>query len=216
MAVLSIILGYVLGSIPFAYLIARRARNCDIREVGYGNAGTLNVAHEMGWLLGSAVLVGDVGKGALSTWVARRFGLADWMVLLTGLAAMLGHNFPLFLGFRGGKGLATGLGVLLTLMPGEMFVALLVLALFYLVISRNIAFSAIVSMVFLSWLAAWRELVAPLVIAPWAVLVTMGTRALPQAWRTWVSSTDKRDLILHEFLFPHRGREPRNDANEEV
>lgn len=214
MAILSIILGYVLGSIPFAYLVARWARNCDIRKVGYGNVGTLNVAHEMGWLLGSVVLVGDAGKGALATWLARRCSLVEWMVLLAGLAAMLGHNFPLFLGFQGGKGLATGLGVLLVLMPGETLAALLVLGVFYLVISRNIAFSTIISMIFLSWLAAWREQSAPLVIAPWSVLAVMGTRALPQAWRTWVSSPDKRNLILHVFLFPRHKEKPRDDANE--
>ena len=213
MVILSVVVGYVLGSIPFAYLVARVARNCDIREVGYRNMGTLNVAHQMGWLLGSVVLVGDVGKGALATWIARRFALADWMVLLVRLAAMLGHNFPLFLGFRGGKGLATGLGVLLVLTPGETLVTLFVLALLYLVISRNVAFSAIVGMIFLSGLAAWRRQAAPLVVAPWAVLVTMGTRALPQAWRTWIDSPDKRDLILHRFAFLRRGKELREDID---
>lgn len=71
-------------------------------------------------------------------------------------------------------------------------------------------------MIFLSWLAAWQEHVTPLVIAPWAVLVTTGTRALPQAWRTWVNSPDKRDLFLHRFLFPRRREDSRNDANEEA
>jgi glycerol-3-phosphate acyltransferase PlsY len=181
--------------------------------MGSRNVGTLNVAQQMGWVLGSVVLAGDGGKGALAVWMARRLGLSDWSGLLAGLAAIVGHNYPLFLSFRGGKGLATGLGVLLMLMPGETAVAMLLLGFIYLVISASVSAGAIVSLIFLSGLAAWRGQSTPLVVAPWAVLLAMGTRALPEAWRVWVSSPDKRELILHGFLFPRRAKEPVEEPN---
>jgi glycerol-3-phosphate acyltransferase PlsY len=113
--------GYLLGSIPFGLILGRRLAGVDVRQAGSGNIGATNVARTAGRKAGVATLVLDVGKGALpvaaATWFfggAARAG--DWPAL-TGLAAFLGHVFPAWLRFRGGKGVATAFGVFLALSP---------------------------------------------------------------------------------------------------
>lgn len=113
-----IALAYVLGSIPFGYLLVRVFRKQDIRSQGSGNIGATNVARSGAKGLGVATLLLDIGKGLLAVELGRHvaggsYDLAAWAAL----AAVVGHIFPLWLGFRGGKGVATGLGVFLGLVP---------------------------------------------------------------------------------------------------
>ena len=129
-----IVLGYLSGSIPFAYIAGRLFKGVDIRTVGTKNMGAHNVMLEVGRGVGIAVLLLDMGKGALPVLVAHWLGLPDWMALLAGVAAVLGHNFPLFLGFSGGWGLATSIGVVVVLMPREALVAAVVLRILYILI----------------------------------------------------------------------------------
>ncbi|MGI6603509.1 MAG: glycerol-3-phosphate 1-O-acyltransferase PlsY [bacterium] len=113
----SVLIAYLLGSIPFGYLIAK-AKGRDIRRLGSGNIGTANTARVLGLPLALAVFLGDATKGLvgvlLGNWLG---GGAVWGGLLGGLAAICGHNWSLFLGFRGGKGVATAFGVLLAISP---------------------------------------------------------------------------------------------------
>lgn len=104
---------YLLGSIPFGYLIVK-ARGSDIRETGSGNIGAANVARNAGALAGILTLLLDAAKGYLAVWVAARWTHGDdrWMMSAAFLA-VIGHMFPVWLRFKGGKGVATGLGVLL-------------------------------------------------------------------------------------------------------
>jgi len=118
-AIIAIIIAYLLGSIPFAYIAGRLIKGVDIRQVGGGNMGALNVMHEVGTAVGYAVFIADIAKGLLSVFVARWLGLSLILVLIVGFAAVAGHNWPIFLGFRGGKGGATIMGVLLALIPLE-------------------------------------------------------------------------------------------------
>jgi acyl-phosphate glycerol 3-phosphate acyltransferase len=122
---------YLTGAIPFGYLIAR-SRGVDIFKVGSGNIGATNVGRVLGKKLGILVFVLDVLKGALPVAVALalqretpEFLTRGWLEVGAGLAAFLGHLFPLYLGFRGGKGVATGAGVALVLVPGPTVAALL-------------------------------------------------------------------------------------------
>ncbi|HEY33385.1 MAG TPA: glycerol-3-phosphate acyltransferase [Dehalococcoidia bacterium] len=115
----AVIVGYLLGSIPFAYMAARAKGNVDIREVGGGNMGSLNVMREVGLGIGYAVWIADIAKGMLAVFIARWLGLEQIWVFAAGFAAVLGHNWPIFLGFKGGKGAATVTGVLLSLVPRE-------------------------------------------------------------------------------------------------
>jgi glycerol-3-phosphate acyltransferase PlsY len=113
----AILLGYLLGSIPFAHLITSRRTGLAIREVGEGNAGARNVWHVVGpnWGLVVGLLDGLKGLGAVL--LARALGASEAGALLAGPAAILGHAFPLFLHFQGGKGVATTAGVLMGWMP---------------------------------------------------------------------------------------------------
>jgi len=115
------LLAYLVGSIPFGYLTARLVSGDDIRQLGSGNIGATNVARILGARWGLAVLVLDAFKGGLPVWgvplllgLDTGSGTANWRVLC-GLSAVVGHIFPIWLKFRGGKGVATALGVVLVL-----------------------------------------------------------------------------------------------------
>jgi glycerol-3-phosphate acyltransferase PlsY len=104
---------YLLGSIPFGYLIVRFAGGGDIRGMGSGNIGATNVAREAGSLPGLLTLLLDAGKGYLAVWIAARVGGNVRWMMMAALLALIGHMFPVWLGFHGGKGVATGVGVFL-------------------------------------------------------------------------------------------------------
>jgi glycerol-3-phosphate acyltransferase PlsY len=109
-----VVLGYFLGSIPFGYLLVRLSGGGDIRFQGSGNIGATNVARTSGWSVGAATLVLDVAKGFLAVWLAEHFSRGNIRIMMyAGLAAILGHVFPVWLKFEGGKGVATALGVFL-------------------------------------------------------------------------------------------------------
>jgi len=122
LSVLSIIIAYLLGSIPFAYIIGKLS-GLDVRRVGDRNVGTFNVFRHAGWGAGIATLVADVGKGALAIVVAKLLSAHELVVFGAGVAAVIGHNWPVFLRFRGGRGLAVVIGALLALLPIEMLIA---------------------------------------------------------------------------------------------
>jgi glycerol-3-phosphate acyltransferase PlsY len=115
----AVIIGYLLGSIPFAYIATRIKGGVDIRQVGGGNMGALNVMREIDRGAGYAVWIADMAKGMLAVYIAQWLGLSPVWVYTAGFAAIIGHNWPIFLKFRGGKGGATTLGILLTLVPRE-------------------------------------------------------------------------------------------------
>lgn len=123
-AVLSAVLAYLLGSIPSAVWIGKRFHNIDVREHGSGNAGTTNTIRVLGWTTGIPVLIIDIAKGWLSAMLPVFFHLAVPgsallinLQIIAGIIAIIGHVFPLFAGFRGGKGVATVFGVFLALQP---------------------------------------------------------------------------------------------------
>ena len=110
--IVAIVIGYLLGSIPFAYIIARMKKGVDIRDVGGGNVGALNTYREIGPIWGISVLATDIIKGVLAVMVARWLGLSIEWICVAGFAAVIGHNWPIFIKFKGGKGAATIMGVL--------------------------------------------------------------------------------------------------------
>ncbi len=126
--VLSLIASYLLGSIPFG-LLAAKCKGVDIRQHGSGNIGATNVWRVCGWRFGLPVFVLDVLKGVAAVWLARwlavRFsGDVAWTEIAAAMACIIGHSFPVWLGFKGGKGVATSLGVFLGLMPLPSVIAL--------------------------------------------------------------------------------------------
>ena len=118
------LIGYLLGSVSFAVLLVRRRTGQDIRESGSGNAGATNVLRSHGKGLAAAVAVADVAKGAAAVLLARAITADPRGAAAAGIAAILGHVFPIFYGFRGGKGVATAVGVFLALTPLAMLVCL--------------------------------------------------------------------------------------------
>jgi len=112
------IVAYLLGSIPFGLLIVKAFGGGDIRAVGSGNIGAANVARNAGPVAGVLTLLLDAGKGFAAVWVAERWaaGSSRWMIAAA-VAAVIGHMFPVWLGFKGGKGVATGLGVFIPICP---------------------------------------------------------------------------------------------------
>lgn len=116
--VLIITICYLLGSLPFGYIMGKLFKKVDIREFGSGNIGASNVLRTLGPLLASLVIIGDVGKGILSIYLVKYFNIDSSLILaIAGLAVICGHDWSLFLGFKGGKGIATTFGVVLALNP---------------------------------------------------------------------------------------------------
>ena len=114
--ILSAVLGYLLGCIPTGVLVARIYGVRDIRTLGSGNSGTTNVLRNLGWLPSVLTLVGDCLKGYVACLIGKQLG-GDAGMLVGGLCAILGHDFPVFMGFRGGKGIATSLGLIIAINP---------------------------------------------------------------------------------------------------
>ena len=109
-----VVLGYFLGTIPFGYLLVRATGGGDIRQIGSGNIGATNVARTSGWSVGVATLLLDAAKGFFAVWISGHFSDGSIRIMMfAGLAAILGHVFPVWLHFKGGKGVATALGVFL-------------------------------------------------------------------------------------------------------
>jgi glycerol-3-phosphate acyltransferase PlsY len=122
-SVVAVIVAYLIGSFPSAFIIGKFRKGVDIRQVGSHNMGAMNVFYKVGFWSGMIVLLLDIGKGALAAgagWlIVKPFDiqLAGYIQLGAGVAAVLGHGFPVFLKFKGGKGGATCIGALLYVMP---------------------------------------------------------------------------------------------------
>jgi glycerol-3-phosphate acyltransferase PlsY len=128
LGILSVIIGYLLGSIPTAYIVSRVRRGVDIRTVGSGNMGGANVMREIGTQEGAFVGLVDIAKGAGAIIIAQALNVSELWIFGTGFAAVVGHNFPVFAGFRGGRGSATIIGIFLVLAPTSTLVTLVVVA----------------------------------------------------------------------------------------
>jgi acyl phosphate:glycerol-3-phosphate acyltransferase len=124
--ILLIAVGYALGSIPTGLLIARWQKGVDIRQHGSGNIGMTNVLRAAGKGAAALTLVGDLAKGLLPVLLARAWLTSPWAIGLVALAAVVGHMYPLFAGFHGGKGVATSLGAFIPLLPGPLLIAFVV------------------------------------------------------------------------------------------
>jgi glycerol-3-phosphate acyltransferase PlsY len=181
---LVIVIAYLLGSIPFGYLIVRLTEGGDIRATGSGGTGATNVSRRAGKAAGVATLVLDAFKGAAAVIVAGwifdvpllrgytgppfeafainglSFHQAYWCIWGAAIAAIIGHMFPVWLGFRGGKGVATGVGVFLILAPGAVAFAGLIFILIVLV-TRYVSLGSIIAAVTIPLFILLRNLISP-------------------------------------------------------
>ena len=146
LSVLALLAAYLIGAIPVGFLVARAAGGTDIRRAGSGNIGATNVLRTLGRGPAVLTLVGDIVKGYLAVSAARAIGTEVWSAAGGAVAAVVGNCWPLFLAFRGGKGVATGLGAFLALVPWAVAPAA-VLWLAVTALSRYVSLASIVACV---------------------------------------------------------------------
>jgi glycerol-3-phosphate acyltransferase PlsY len=154
-AALAALLGYLLGSIPFGLVLIRAAGLGDIRAIGSGNIGATNVLRTGHRGLALATLLLDGGKGAIAVLIARFLTGDETTTLVAGVAAVIGHNFPVWLKFKGGKGVATTLGMMLASAPIVGIAACLTWA----VVAALFRYSSLASLIALALAPLYAELV---------------------------------------------------------
>jgi glycerol-3-phosphate acyltransferase PlsY len=138
---------YLLGSIPFGYIVGKLFKKIDIRELGSGNIGATNVFRILGPSLASLVLIGDIGKGILSIYLVHFLNIDNSLIsTIAGLAVICGHDWSLFLGFKGGKGIATTFGVVFVLNPTISILALIIWGV-VLITTRYVSLSSIFAVI---------------------------------------------------------------------
>lgn len=162
--IIVVVVAYLLGSIPFGYLIVRGKSGADIRETGSGGTGATNVSRRAGKMAGVLTLLLDAAKGCIAVLIAKTVSGDDWVIAAAAIAALVGHIFPVWLGFRGGKGVATGVGIFLVLAPvallcaGVVFVAIVML-------TRYVSLGSITAAVLIPVLVWWQSDSQPLLLA---------------------------------------------------
>jgi glycerol-3-phosphate acyltransferase PlsY len=181
--------GYLIGSIPFALILSRRW-GADLRQVGSGNLGAANVMRASGVSAGLLVAALDMAKGAASVWIAARISDGADLPAAAGLAAILGHIYPIWLRFRGGKGVATACGVFSVLTPLAVPPAL---ALFVLTVwfTQYISLGSVLASMVLPPLAYALGSPAPAVIAAAAAAAIIVFRHRSNVLRVWMG-TERR------------------------
>jgi glycerol-3-phosphate acyltransferase PlsY len=200
--VLSPIIGYLLGSIPMAYIVWRVSRGIDIRRVGSGNMGGANVIREIG--TGEGVFVGlfDIAKGAGAILIAQALNLSELWIFGAGFAALVGHNFPVFTGFRGGRGSATVIGIFLVLAPTAALVALAVVAIPFFA-TRKFAGAIIIGFALLPLFVWLLEGLLSLVCYALAIDLFMLIRNLPDIRRVLAKG------IVKDMIHDRQGKKTR-------
>ncbi|HVF27485.1 MAG TPA: glycerol-3-phosphate 1-O-acyltransferase PlsY [Pyrinomonadaceae bacterium] len=193
---LLVVAAYLLGSIPFGYLIVRLTGGGDVRETGSGGTGATNVTRQAGKWAGILTLVLDAIKGivavTLARWLLTDSFSFNWWVAAAAVAVILGHMFPVWLGFRGGKGVATGLGVFLSLSPLAVAVAV-VLFVVIVWMTRYVSLGSIIATMVMPlciWLLSLRDSsaanLAPLLtaaITASALIIFMHRANIERIWR---------------------------------
>jgi len=204
--IIAIVIGYLLGSVPSAYIAGRLKKGVDIRHLGGGNIGALNTMREIGIAAGLIVLLADIAKGALAVLVAQWLGLPLIWTLLVGFVAIAGHNWPVFLKFKGGKGAATALGVLLVLVPREFAISLAIIAII-IVVTSNIRLAIAVGLAFLPlfiWLFNGSVMLISYTLA---ISFFLAIRTVIGSGKNLTAADKKRSLIFdREYHFWQKRR----------
>ena len=199
--IIAVVLGYLLGSIPSAYIATRLATGKDVRQLGGGNVGGLNVYREVGAVPAAVAGIADVCKGAAAVAIAQwLLDVSQPFVLAAALAAVAGHNWMVFLKFSGGKGMGATIGALFILFPlygyslGLAFFFGIVLIPF--VITRNVALSmfiGLISLPFIGWLGMQSM---PFMIFSIVLDVIIVIKFLPTAWAALAKAETKKDFFF--------------------
>ncbi|MEK7352935.1 MAG: glycerol-3-phosphate acyltransferase [Chloroflexota bacterium] len=203
--ILLIAAAYFIGSIPTAYLVAKWRRGIDIRQYGSGNVGASNVMAVVSKRWSIAVSIFDIGKGALMVWLAQLFGLGAAQQAIIGIAAIIGHNWTVFLHFQGGRGIFTSLGVIAMLAPRVGLIALILPYLF--APFRQLSLGVTITLTILpiiSWLLSQPLAVGEPVavsLGYLAILLTALFRRLTAPKTPLGASVPRGELIINRLLF---------------
>lgn len=189
----SILVGYMLGSIPAAFIVAKFRKGIDIREVGRGNMGAVNVMREVGMWEGALVAVVDVSKGAAAIIFGQALGVSQPWLLGAGGAAVLGHSFPVYIGFRGGQGVATVIGVVLVLSPVVTGIACGIIGV-ALLLTRHIFASIVIAAPFFPLIMWLVERSPTLVLFALAIVLFIGFRSRRGLKELIVTIRDWREM----------------------
>ncbi len=203
--ILLVLGAYLLGSVPTAYLVAKWLRGIDIRRYGSGNIGASNVLTSISIWWSGPVAFFDLAKGAIVVWVAQLLGLDIAQQIAVGLAAIIGHNWPVFLRFSGGRGALTSLGASLMLAPKLGLTALVLAFLFapFGQLSLGV-FIASITLPILSWfLSQPLGIEGPLPLTLWFVAIFLLTtiRRLTVPRTPLTASVRRGELIVNRLLF---------------
>lgn len=138
-----VLAAYLLGALPTGYLLGRISKGVDVRSYGSGSTGATNVMRVLGKTAAALVFVGDFGKGFVALWAPAALGLGPMAQSLAGLAVLVGHNWPVFLGFKGGRGVSSGIGGLFVVFP-LVAAVVMTLALTLMAITRYVSLGSVV------------------------------------------------------------------------
>jgi len=198
---------YLLGSVPAAYLAARWFRGIDIRQFGTGNVGASNLLSLTSKRIAIPVIIFDLGKGALMVWVAQLLGLDITQQVTVGLATIIGHNWPVFLRFNGGRGILTTLGIVFILVPRP-WLGLIVLVIAYgMAPFRQLALGTIIAVASLpifSWFLPQLfgiEKPLPITLGFVAIFLLAVVRRLTAPQTIFTASVTPRQLFVNRLLF---------------
>ncbi len=202
----SLLIGaYLLGSVPAAYLVAKWTRGIDIRKYGSGNVGASNIVRIVSKRWAIPVIIFDVGKGAVMVWAAQLLGLGIVEQVTVGLVAIIGHNWPVFLHFNGGRGALTTLGVVFALTPWLALILVTVAFLFYPL--RQLALGTTVAMAALplcSWFFSQPFAIEerlPVTLGFLAIFLIVIFRRLTTPRTSLSASVPTGQLIINRLLF---------------
>jgi len=196
---------YLLGSLPAAYLAAKWSRGIDIRQYGDGNVGSTNLMRLTSKRMAIPVVIFDLGKGALMVWVAQLLGLNITQQAVVGVAAVIGHKWPIFLRFNGGRGIFTSLGVISILAP---WLGLIVLVIAYgLAPFHQLAVGVFLGLIFAptaAWFLSQSLGVTdklPIALCFLAIFLIAVIRRLTAPRTIFTTSVTSRQLLVNRLLF---------------
>jgi glycerol-3-phosphate acyltransferase PlsY len=195
MALFLLLLAYLLGSLPFGYLIGRW-RGLDIRRYGSGNIGATNVFRTLGLGPGLMVFILDLLKGSVAVWLMIGLNNDPWLVILAGGLAILGHTFSVFLKFKGGRGAATGLGVLLAVAPEIFFFTIIIVAII-IAATRYVSAGSILGAVIVALAFSLTGRPLPYTLLAWIVALLIIVRHIPNIKRL-IAGTEPKIGEKHE------------------
>ncbi len=182
MEYLAVIIAYLMGSISFGYIFCKGLKGGDIREIGSGSTGATNISRVLGFGPALLIFILDALKGISALYLTQVFTDSPYLVILAGIAVVAGHNWPVFFGFRGGRGIATSLGVLIGISP-LVVLGLLLVGAFVIAVTRYVSLGSVMGALSLPLLMWYFGLEVPYIVFGSFMTVMALVRHIPNLKR---------------------------------